>query len=69
MIYSLNDVLQPYFVYNVLCVHIPRQERCKAGVFEKLIRTLLLMNISVFICIIDILFQGIAFILKQYRQQ
>ena len=46
MIDSLNDGLQPGFVYIFLCVHRPRQERCKAGVFEKLIRILLLINIS-----------------------
>ena len=46
MIDSLNDGLELDFVYNFLCVHRPRQERCKAGVFEKLIRILLLMNIS-----------------------
>ena len=47
MIDNLNGGLQPDFVYNVLCVHRPKQERCKAGVFEKLIHILLLMNISV----------------------
>ena len=45
MIDSLNDGLQPDFVYNCLCVYRPRQERCNAGVFEKLICILLLMNI------------------------
>ena len=46
MIDSLNDGLQPDFVDHVLCVHKPRQEICKGGVFEKLIRISLLMNIS-----------------------
>ena len=46
MIDRLNDGLQPDVVYNFLCVHRPRQETCKGGVFEKLIRLLLLINIS-----------------------
>ena len=46
MVDSLNDGLQPDFVYNVLYVQRLRQESCKAGVFENLIRILLLMNIS-----------------------
>ena len=44
MIDSLND--GPDCVYNVLCVHRPKQERCKAGVFKKLLRIQLVMNIS-----------------------
>ena len=33
-----------HFLYNVFCVHMPRQERAKAGVFEKLIRVELSMK-------------------------
>ena len=44
MIDSLNDGLQPDFVHTFLCVHSPKQETCKAGFFENLIRILLLMN-------------------------
>ena len=53
---SLNDGLQPDFIYNFLYVYRPRQERCKFGVFEKLICILLLMKISVSIGIINIIF-------------
>ena len=45
MIDSVNDGLQPDFVYNYLCIHIPKQDICIDGVFEKLIRIPLLMNI------------------------
>ena len=31
-------------VYNVLCVHRPRKGRCKACVFEKLIRILYIVD-------------------------
>ena len=46
MIDRLNDGLQPDFVDHFLYVHSPRQERCKGDFREKLICTLLLMNIS-----------------------
>ena len=64
-------MLQPDCVYNVLCVHRPRQERCKAGVFEELIRILFIVDeyFRVFIGIIDIILKRIAFILKQCRQR
>ena len=32
---SLNDWLQPDFVYSFMCVQRPREEICKASVFKK----------------------------------
>ena len=48
MIDSLNDGLQPDFVKHFLCVYIDWAGVYIdwAGIFEKLIRILLLMNIS-----------------------